>query len=65
MLVLVFGGVPGSDVDNRYGAAELGGGGGGGKCERSSERRDSNNSWSARWYFTAFSRLEKHGTRQA
>ena len=60
MLVLALGGVPGSDFDNRYGAAERGG-----KCEQSSERRDSNNSWSARWYFTAFSRLEKHGTRQA
>ena len=60
MLVLVLGDVPDSDVDNRYGAAEQGG-----KCERSSERRDSNNSWSARWYFTAFSRLEKYDTRQA
>ena len=30
MLVLALGGVPGSDVDNRYGAAERGGGGGGG-----------------------------------
>ena len=28
MLVLVLGGVPDSDVDNRYGAAERGGGGG-------------------------------------
>ena len=46
--VLVLGGVPVGDVDNRHGGA-------GSKCER----RDSNNSWSARWYFTAFLEVGK------